>query len=172
MESGKLRLQWLKSCAQGHSEGKGRETLTAHKAGQTQGQGQTACVPPGSGLSTSWFRPLHLLVLASPLLSAPHERRQAWGGVQGDGPAVRVPGERLPSAAYGARSSPACQTLLVLVAAGSGFERDPFPSAAAHMEVEGVCCVLLCGPVGCSPPGSPVHGKDTAVGCRFLLPVK
>ena len=57
MESGKLRLQWLKSCAQGHSEGKGRETLTAHKAGP--GKGQTACVPPGSGLSTSWFWPLH-----------------------------------------------------------------------------------------------------------------
>ena len=84
--------------------------------------------------------------------------------MQGDGPAVRVPGERLPSAAYEAGEPRACQTLLVLAAAGGGFERDPFPSAAAQMEVEGMCRVRLCDPVGCSLPGSPVHGKDTAVG--------
>ena len=36
-----------------------------------------------------------------------------------------------------------------------------------------VCAQSDCDPVGCSPPGSSVHGifqeRNTAVGCRFLL---
>ena len=35
------------------------------------------------------------------------------------------------------------------------------------------CCLALCDPVGCSLPGSSIHGdspgKDTAVGCHALL---
>ena len=34
-------------------------------------------------------------------------------------------------------------------------------------------CLTLCNPMGCSPPGSSVHGdspgKNTAVGCHALL---
>ena len=33
-------------------------------------------------------------------------------------------------------------------------------------------CLTLCDPVGCSPPGSSVHGilrKNTGAGCHFLL---
>ena len=34
-------------------------------------------------------------------------------------------------------------------------------------------CLTLCNPIDCSPPGSSVHGifpgKDTGVGCHFLL---
>lgn len=54
-ESGNLRLQWLQSCAQGHSEGKGLGTPTARKAGP--GKGHTVSVPPGSGLSTPHCAP-------------------------------------------------------------------------------------------------------------------
>ena len=30
-------------------------------------------------------------------------------------------------------------------------------------------CPTLCDPMDCSPPGSSVHGKNTGVGCHFLL---
>ena len=30
-------------------------------------------------------------------------------------------------------------------------------------------CLTCSDPMGCNPPGSSVHGKDTGVGCHFLL---
>ena len=30
-------------------------------------------------------------------------------------------------------------------------------------------CLTLCNPIDGSPPGSPVPGKNTGVGCHFLL---
>ena len=30
-------------------------------------------------------------------------------------------------------------------------------------------CPTLCNPMDCSPPGSSVQGKNTGVGCHFLL---
>ena len=88
----------------------------------------------------------------------------------------------MPSAAYGARGSPACRTplIFVLLAAGGGFDRDPFPSAATRMEVEGrlVQSLTACDPATPwaaarqAPLSVGFPRKDSAVGGRFLLPVK
>ena len=75
---------------------------------------------------------LFRLVLASPPRSAPHEWVAA--GLAG------VRATATPSGFLGSGTrSPACQTqlFLLLVAAGGGLERDPFPSSATQME--GMC---------------------------------
>ena len=41
-----------------------------------------------------------------------------------------------------------------------------FSAAAAKLLQS---CPTLCDPIDCSPPGSPVPGKNTEVGCHFLL---
>ena len=54
----------------------------------------------------------------------------------------------------------------------SGKQLEPIPS----VYIQCVCaqsCLTLCDPMDCSPPGSSLHGilpgKNTGVGCRFLL---
>ena len=44
---------------------------------------------------------------------------------------------------------------------------------SSSLHVLAQSCPTLCDPMNCSPPGSSVHGdspgKNTGVGCRFLL---
>ena len=47
-------------------------------------------------------------------------------------------------------------------------------SAISCVHVRAQACLILCNPMGCSPPGSSAHGilsldKNTGVGCQFLL---
>ena len=48
----------------------------------------------------------------------------------------------------------------------SHFNSEP-PCAAAAKSLQS--CPTLCDPIDGSPPGSPVPGKITGVGCHFLL---
>ena len=49
------------------------------------------------------------------------------------------------------------------------FFRETYGNACVHAQL----CLTLCDPIDCSPPGSSVHGifqgKNTGVGCHFLL---
>ena len=56
--------------------------------------------------------------------------------------------------------------------------KSPAPSTRPHPYPPMLCCKTLslvrpCDPMGCSPPGSSVHGilpgKNTGAGCHFLL---
>ena len=46
---------------------------------------------------------------------------------------------------------------------------DSSPAAAATAAKLLQSCLTLCNPIDGSPPGSPVPGKNTGVGCHFLL---
>ena len=43
------------------------------------------------------------------------------------------------------------------------------PTAAAAAAESLQSCPTLCNPIDGSPPGFPIPGKNTAVGCNFLL---
>ena len=52
--------------------------------------------------------------------------------------------------------------------------KDSLKSEISHVWLYAQLCQSLCNPMDCSPRGSSVHGnlfpgKDTGVGCNFLL---
>ena len=60
-----------------------------------------------------------------------------------------------------------CKTLKMAMVGGSGYVSDKVKVLVAQS------CLILCDPMGCSPPGSSVHGifqaRILGVGCHLFL---